>query len=64
MVGLCVEVLWFIIGLSEWVELSGLEVEGDIEKVSAFEVGLYCDVKSIAFENLADFLFVFPHLWA
>ena len=59
MVGLCVEVLWFIIGLSEWVELSGLEVEGDVEKVSALEVGFYCDAKSIVFEYLADFLFVF-----
>ena len=53
MVGLCIEILRFIIGLSEWVELSGLDVEGDVKKVGALEVGFYCDAKSIVFEYLA-----------
>ena len=44
-----------IIFLHEWFEYSCVEVQGDVQKVDYFCVGLNGDFESISFKYLADF---------
>ena len=52
-----VDVLWVIIGLSVGFVRSGVQVEGHVEEINLFKVGL--DLQSEGIEYL-DYIFTYP----
>ena len=54
MVRFCVDILWFVVGLSVGAVGTVCEIEGDVQVVNNFHVRLYSDIKSVCLEASCD----------